>query len=106
MDTSQIILKFANNIISHPENEKYRSIRIGNKIFQSKLLPVTGGVECLFAMGFEEVSKYQNDEWDDHRYIYCMTVHPTLFKVYVGGSRKLKGMAWTPTPLPLDLTLL
>ncbi|XP_031552876.1 peptide-N(4)-(N-acetyl-beta-glucosaminyl)asparagine amidase-like [Actinia tenebrosa] len=54
MDISQIILKFANNIIKYPENQKYRSIRIGNKIFQEKLLPVMGGVECLFAMGFEE----------------------------------------------------
>jgi hypothetical protein len=56
MDASEIILKFANNLLNQPENQKYRSIRIGNKIFQSRLLPVMGGVECLFAVGFEEVS--------------------------------------------------
>lgn len=56
METSEIILKFANNLLNFPDNKKYRSIRIGNKVFQEKLLPVMGGVECLFAMGFEEVS--------------------------------------------------
>ncbi|KAK3717514.1 hypothetical protein QZH41_013777 [Actinostola sp. cb2023] len=54
METSEIILKFANNLLNNPDNKKYRSIRIGNKIFQAKLLTVMGGVECLFAMGFEE----------------------------------------------------
>ncbi|XP_048580324.1 peptide-N(4)-(N-acetyl-beta-glucosaminyl)asparagine amidase isoform X2 [Nematostella vectensis] len=54
METSELLLKFANNIMGEPENPKYRSIRLGNKIFQNKLLPVEGAVECLFAMGFEE----------------------------------------------------
>ena len=56
MNVSDILLRFANNIINNPTNPKYRSIRVANKTFQSKLLPVVGGVECLFTMGFEEVS--------------------------------------------------
>lgn len=55
MDASQLLLKFASNIINNPDNPKYRSIRVGNKIFQSRLLPVNGAVECLFTMGFQEV---------------------------------------------------
>lgn len=39
----------------YPNEEKYRSIRIGNPTFSTKLLPVKGAVECLFEMGFEEV---------------------------------------------------
>lgn len=39
----------------NPHEDKYRSIRIGNPTFSTKLLPVKGAVECLFDMGFEEV---------------------------------------------------
>ena len=59
MDASQLLLKFASNIINNPDNPKYRSIRVGNKIFQSRLLPVNGAVECLFAIGFQEVNCYR-----------------------------------------------
>lgn len=38
-----------------PNEDKYRSIRIGNPTFSTKLLPIKGAVECLFEMGFEEV---------------------------------------------------
>ncbi|XP_029445300.1 peptide-N(4)-(N-acetyl-beta-glucosaminyl)asparagine amidase isoform X2 [Rhinatrema bivittatum] len=37
-----------------PNEEKYRSIRIGSPSFSTRLLPVRGAVECLFEMGFEE----------------------------------------------------
>ena len=56
MDASQLLLKFASNITNSPDNPKYRTIRVGNKIFQSRVLPVNGAVECLFMMGFQEVS--------------------------------------------------
>lgn len=39
----------------NPNEDKYRSIRIGNPTFSTKLLPIKGAVECLFEMGFEEV---------------------------------------------------
>ncbi|XP_022103078.1 peptide-N(4)-(N-acetyl-beta-glucosaminyl)asparagine amidase-like [Acanthaster planci] len=54
LDVSEILLKFASNIIRNPNVEKYRSIRLGNKIFEKRVLPVSGAVECLFLMGFEE----------------------------------------------------
>lgn len=56
LSTSEILLKFANNIIKDPDNPKYRKIRVGNAIVMEKLLPVSGGVESLFDMGFKEVS--------------------------------------------------
>ena len=61
MDASQLLLKFASNIINDPDNPKYRSIRVGNKIFQSRLLPINGAVECLFTMGFQEVNCFEYD---------------------------------------------
>ena len=39
----------------YPNEDKYKSIRIGNAKFSTKLLPTKGAVECLFEMGFEEV---------------------------------------------------
>lgn len=44
----------------YPNEEKYRSIRIGNPTFSTKLLPTKGAVECLFEMGFKEVNKPRN----------------------------------------------
>ncbi|XP_061700586.1 peptide-N(4)-(N-acetyl-beta-glucosaminyl)asparagine amidase isoform X3 [Syngnathoides biaculeatus] len=41
-----------------PNVEKYRSIRVGNPTFSSKLLPINGAVECLFEMGFEEADTH------------------------------------------------
>ncbi|XP_075068456.1 peptide-N(4)-(N-acetyl-beta-glucosaminyl)asparagine amidase [Mixophyes fleayi] len=54
MDASQLLLTYADNILRSPSEEKYRSIRIGNTAFSTRLLPVPGAVECLFEMGFEE----------------------------------------------------
>ncbi|XP_043920711.1 peptide-N(4)-(N-acetyl-beta-glucosaminyl)asparagine amidase [Protopterus annectens] len=54
LDASNLLITYADNILSHPNEEKYRSIRLGNPIFSSRLLPVRGAVDCLFEMGFEE----------------------------------------------------
>ena len=54
-DVSNLLLKFANNILNDPENQKYRQIRVGNPVVEKRLLPVCGAMECLFEMGFEEV---------------------------------------------------
>ncbi|XP_068189851.1 peptide-N(4)-(N-acetyl-beta-glucosaminyl)asparagine amidase [Antennarius striatus] len=44
--------------ILYPNEEKYRSIRLGNPTFSRKLLPIKGAVECLFEMGFEEAETH------------------------------------------------
>ncbi|XP_042330923.1 peptide-N(4)-(N-acetyl-beta-glucosaminyl)asparagine amidase isoform X2 [Sceloporus undulatus] len=54
LEASRLLLTYADNIIRHPNEEKYRCIRIGSKAFSTGLLPVRGAVECLFEMGFEE----------------------------------------------------
>ncbi|XP_071502656.1 peptide-N(4)-(N-acetyl-beta-glucosaminyl)asparagine amidase-like [Diadema antillarum] len=54
LDVSELLLKYVNNIIKHPEVSKYRSIRLGNKSFESRVLPVSGALECLFTVGFQE----------------------------------------------------
>ncbi|XP_074051785.1 peptide-N(4)-(N-acetyl-beta-glucosaminyl)asparagine amidase [Macrotis lagotis] len=54
LEASKLLLTYADNILRYPNDEKYRSIRIGNAAFSTRLLPVRGAVECLFEMGFEE----------------------------------------------------
>ncbi|XP_072507259.1 peptide-N(4)-(N-acetyl-beta-glucosaminyl)asparagine amidase isoform X2 [Notamacropus eugenii] len=54
LEASRLLLTYADNILRNPNDEKYRSIRIGNAAFSTRLLPVRGAVECLFEMGFEE----------------------------------------------------
>uniref|UniRef100_A0A8D1MTE4 Peptide-N(4)-(N-acetyl-beta-glucosaminyl)asparagine amidase n=1 Tax=Sus scrofa TaxID=9823 RepID=A0A8D1MTE4_PIG len=54
LEASKLLLTYADNILRNPNDEKYRSIRIGNTTFSTRLLPVRGAVECLFEMGFEE----------------------------------------------------
>ncbi|XP_037831642.1 peptide-N(4)-(N-acetyl-beta-glucosaminyl)asparagine amidase isoform X2 [Kryptolebias marmoratus] len=56
LDVAKLLLTYADNILRNPNEEKYRSIRIGNPTFSTKLLPIKGAVECLFEMGFQEGS--------------------------------------------------
>ena len=56
LNVSELLLKFASNVLNNPENPKYRRIRVGNNVVSERLLPVNGAIECLFEMGFEEVN--------------------------------------------------
>ncbi|XP_048084866.1 LOW QUALITY PROTEIN: peptide-N(4)-(N-acetyl-beta-glucosaminyl)asparagine amidase [Alosa alosa] len=58
LDVSKILLTYADNILRNPDEDKYKSIRIGNPTFSTRLLPVRGAVECLFEMGFEEAETH------------------------------------------------
>uniref|UniRef100_A0A1A8PCK1 Peptide-N(4)-(N-acetyl-beta-glucosaminyl)asparagine amidase n=1 Tax=Nothobranchius pienaari TaxID=704102 RepID=A0A1A8PCK1_9TELE len=58
LDVSKLLLTYADNILRSPNEEKFRSIRIGNPTFSTKLLPIRGAVECLFEMGFEEAETH------------------------------------------------
>lgn len=55
-NASQLLLRIANNIVQEPKEAKYRTLKLSTNTFQNKLLPVKGAVECLYAMGFEDVS--------------------------------------------------
>ncbi|KAK5855489.1 hypothetical protein PBY51_005587 [Eleginops maclovinus] len=58
LDVAKLLLTYSDNILRFPNEEKYRSIRIGNPTFSTKLLPIKGAVECLFEMGFEEAETH------------------------------------------------
>ncbi|XP_047230850.1 UBX domain-containing protein 6 isoform X2 [Girardinichthys multiradiatus] len=50
-----IISKYVENICKNPSEEKYRKIKVSNKVFQEKIRPVEGCWEFLQALGFISV---------------------------------------------------
>lgn len=46
--------KYIENIINHPDEEKYRKIRLGNKVFSERIKCVEGGYDFLIGAGFLE----------------------------------------------------
>ncbi|KAI5101044.1 UBX domain-containing protein 6, partial [Silurus meridionalis] len=51
-----IISKYIDNICKNPTEEKYRKIKVSNKIFQEKVSVIEGSREFLQALGFESVA--------------------------------------------------
>ncbi|XP_055716294.1 UBX domain-containing protein 6 [Phlebotomus papatasi] len=50
----ETLTKYLENIINHPDEEKYMKIRMSNRIFSEKVRHVEGALEFLHAAGFEE----------------------------------------------------
>ncbi|KRY36032.1 UBX domain-containing protein 6 [Trichinella spiralis] len=52
-----VLKKYLGNLLEKGDEEKYRRIRMANKIFEEKVLPVKGALEFLHAVGFNEVDE-------------------------------------------------
>lgn len=50
----ETLSKYLQNIIEHPDDEKYRKIRQSNRIFSEKVRPCEGALDFLLAAGFTE----------------------------------------------------
>ncbi|KYM95245.1 PREDICTED: UBX domain-containing protein 6 [Cyphomyrmex costatus] len=57
--------KYLDNIINNPDVEKYWKIRMYNKIFQEKVLPIEGTLDFLRAAGFEQQKLLHNENEED-----------------------------------------
>ncbi|EFN74779.1 UBX domain-containing protein 1 [Camponotus floridanus] len=57
--------KYLDNIINNPDVEKYWKIRMCNRIFQEKVLPIEGALDFLKAAGFEQKKLLHNDNEED-----------------------------------------
>lgn len=55
LESTEVLLRVARNILKEPSNPKYRSISLGSTVVTTKLLTASGAIECLFEMGFQEV---------------------------------------------------
>lgn len=50
----ETLIRYLENIINHPEEEKYRKIRKSNRIFCEKVEPAAGALDFLYGCGFKE----------------------------------------------------
>lgn len=50
----ETLKKYFENIIQHPDEEKYRKIRKSNRIFMDKVAPCEGALDFLMGAGFIE----------------------------------------------------
>lgn len=58
-------MTYAENIIRNKDEEKYRKIRLTNKTFVEKVLPIKGAIEFLESIGFVKKKLiYQEREED------------------------------------------
>ena len=64
-----ILCKYLDNIASHPEEEKYRRIRLNNKVFQEKVSGLDGTQEFLQAAGFERCMLPGPNEVEEEFYV-------------------------------------
>lgn len=55
IESVTILLKILDNVIREPQNDKYRTIRLENKIIREKLLCLNGVRAFLEKIGFVEV---------------------------------------------------
>ena len=54
LDGAEILLKLLGNVIREPDNDKYRTIRLENKIIKERLLCLVGVRDLLDEIGFKE----------------------------------------------------
>ncbi|XP_072946323.1 UBX domain-containing protein 6 [Epargyreus clarus] len=50
----ETLCKYLENIVTYPEEEKYRKIRMSNRAFRDRVQPLEGAMELLLAAGFEQ----------------------------------------------------
>lgn len=53
------------NIINHPDEDKYKKIRMSNKVFQDRVAGIEGALEFLEAAGFVKEQLPVPDGVDD-----------------------------------------
>ncbi|CAH0714904.1 unnamed protein product, partial [Brenthis ino] len=57
----ETLCKYLENIVTHPEEEKYQKIRMSNRVFCERVQPIEGSMELLLAAGFVQ-QKLPNSE--------------------------------------------
>lgn len=90
----ETLTKYLENIIQHPDEEKYRKIRQSNRIFCEKVQPCEGALDFLLGAGFIEQTI------DDEPFlIYSDDYHPNG----VDGLKELLEALHHSEIIPLEL---
>ncbi|KAI5626498.1 UBX domain-containing protein 6 [Silurus asotus] len=65
----QVSIRYIDNICKNPTEEKYRKIKVSNKIFQEKVSVIEGSREFLQALGFESVALPVDGQEDTEEFL-------------------------------------
>uniref|UniRef100_A0A1A8P5I0 UBX domain-containing protein 6 n=2 Tax=Nothobranchius pienaari TaxID=704102 RepID=A0A1A8P5I0_9TELE len=76
-----IISKYVENICKNPTEEKYRKIKVSNKVFQEKVHPVEGSREFLQALGFISVMLPVEDQEEDEEFLVLPEQSPDALEL-------------------------
>ncbi|XP_067130434.1 UBX domain-containing protein 6 [Centruroides vittatus] len=60
------ICKYFKNIIDNPEEEKYRKIKMSNKIFQERIVTLEGSWDFFISAGFQQETLEKDDAKEDY----------------------------------------
>ncbi|XP_064186452.1 UBX domain-containing protein 6-like [Anguilla rostrata] len=71
-----IISKYVDNIYKNPTEEKYRKIKVSNKIFQEKVCSVEGSREFLQAVGFESTTLPMEGQENEEEFLVLAEQEP------------------------------
>ncbi|CAF0920603.1 unnamed protein product [Rotaria sordida] len=74
----EIICKYFDNIISNPNEDKYRRIRLQNKIYLEKVFPLKYARELLQATGFISSDDNESIIYQEHSFERLQLAHDTL----------------------------
>ncbi|XP_067631339.1 peptide-N(4)-(N-acetyl-beta-glucosaminyl)asparagine amidase [Eurosta solidaginis] len=105
LEATRILIVLLENILSEPQNTKYRTIRFQNKAIKERLLSVAGIAQLLDAIGFkcnisdytlpqevplERIQKYR-DVLKERRESWLKTTSSTIEGLAVKNSAKVNG---------------
>lgn len=95
------LVRYVENLINNPEDEKFKKIRVQNKAFQARIVPLVGGVEYLELVGYTLIT----DEGDSSEQYYIMLDTPPIEHMTRCNDELKKGSKLTPT-LDRDIKVL
>lgn len=61
----KLLVTYAENIIRNKDEEKYRKVRLTNKTFMEKVMPIKGAIEFLESIGFVRKKLLHQDQEED-----------------------------------------
>jgi hypothetical protein len=90
----QTLLKFLSNIMNSPMEERFRTIRVNNDLFQRRLASKPGGTDALKAIGFQLIRTPDNvpasSELKPNEEYYKIEPKAELWPVLVDAKKQLE----------------
>ncbi|XP_032521897.2 UBX domain-containing protein 6 [Danaus plexippus] len=94
----ETLCKYLENIVTHPDDEKYQKIRMSNRAFCERVQPIEGSMELLLAAGFMQEKLLNNEGNEENFLVFKKENIPS-----VESLTMLIDALRTSEPIPLEL---